>query len=58
MKTTPTERPGGQIDRPQWAAPLARQVDRGDRDRLEGVATDDSDRPTDPIAIASIDLSE
>ena len=26
-------------------------------DRLEGVATDDADRPTEPIAIASIDLS-
>ena len=26
-------------------------------DRLEGVATDDSDRPTEPVAIASIDLS-
>jgi cyclophilin family peptidyl-prolyl cis-trans isomerase len=27
-------------------------------DRLEGVATDDADRPTEPIAIASIDLSD
>jgi cyclophilin family peptidyl-prolyl cis-trans isomerase len=27
-------------------------------DRLEGVATDDADRPNEPIAIASIDLSE
>jgi cyclophilin family peptidyl-prolyl cis-trans isomerase len=26
-------------------------------DRLEGVATDDADRPAEPIAIASIDLS-
>jgi peptidyl-prolyl cis-trans isomerase B (cyclophilin B) len=26
-------------------------------DRLEGVATDDADRPTEPIAIASIELS-
>ena len=26
-------------------------------DRLEGVATDDGDRPTEPVAIASIDLS-
>ena len=25
--------------------------------RLEGVATDDGDRPTEPVAIASIDLS-
>jgi peptidyl-prolyl cis-trans isomerase B (cyclophilin B) len=27
-------------------------------DRLEGVATDDADRPNEPIAITSIDLSE
>jgi peptidyl-prolyl cis-trans isomerase B (cyclophilin B) len=27
-------------------------------DRLEGVATDDADRPAEPIAISSIDLSE
>ena len=27
-------------------------------DRLEGVATDGSDRPTEPIGIASIELSE
>jgi peptidyl-prolyl cis-trans isomerase B (cyclophilin B) len=27
-------------------------------DRLEGVATDDADRPTEQIAIASIDLSD
>jgi peptidyl-prolyl cis-trans isomerase B (cyclophilin B) len=27
-------------------------------DRLEGVGTDDADRPTEPIAISSIDLSE
>jgi cyclophilin family peptidyl-prolyl cis-trans isomerase len=27
-------------------------------DRLERVATDDADRPAEPIAIASIDLSD
>jgi cyclophilin family peptidyl-prolyl cis-trans isomerase len=27
-------------------------------DKLEGVGTDASDRPTDPIGIASIELSE